>query len=379
MARRSFPSAGTPRVLGAEAPTEHSSLLPISTAPLLESQPSYAGPSPLPIHESPTYTLPSPTPRRPLLLRAAYLVTVVLWIISTSATLLIGVSVTSPLIALGLPPHSGSTFLPYILAASSLVINLLTFIDFVLIPSKRTGRLERTCMAVVAVCAVVMGIVILAVGGLRQREGVLTALSTALVILSCIMALSATTLAERFDHDEHNLQYTRVGQDELGPDPTSLKHVMFSCITGTLSFISVTLPVVLVHLVLLAVFILLALNVILRAYDESLAAPGKLWSVDPWRENARRYSDNSWESERHGREYKVHLNCQAVDKDPLLVSKAGLPVRTVLVESSQGVTGGVAAQWIAQMPDLDNADREVRVCYWDRPGCATLFPSSPHR
>jgi hypothetical protein len=96
-----------------------------------------------------------------------------------------------------------------------------------------------------------------------------------------------------------------------------------------------------------------------------------------------------WET--GGREFSVHLSCRGVGIDDPVPPFSSLPAanvtangsgdlnaqgretvrRTILIESDQGVSGAVGAEWVLKMlkdGELTSGDFETRVCFWDRPG-----------
>ena len=156
------------------------------------------------------------------------------------------------------------------------------------------------------------------------------------------------------------------------------------------TFLSISLPIAVLHIALFAAFVLLSVSVILRAYDASLAPSGQLWKVNPWRTKT---GGSTGVSEINGRPYILHLACRGVEVDPIL-AVAGTTLdsnttigieknptfvrRTVLVETEQGVPGAIGADWVLRLlreGSLTSPDTDIRVCFYDRPGGPPILSS----
>jgi len=145
-------------------------------------------------------------------------------------------------------------------------------------------------------------------------------------------------------------------------------------------FTGITLPLLILHIAIVVILVLMTADLILRAFDSSREAPGRLWDV---------------QSPDGGGEFRLHLACGAfggkhrtdderfeMEMEMAPESNATLPRRTLLFFSPSGVAGYVAAEWALNSSSYDHpsssppsTDLETlrthahqRICYFDRPG-----------
>lgn len=228
-------------------------------------------------------------------------------------------------------------------------------------------------------------ILIIAVGPLRHRESVLTCVLLGLFLASTLHASASVPLVEKYA--------PLLSPPEPFETPEELRHRRAflpsakRLALAVLEFISISLPLAVLHLAIFVTVALLSLTLMIRAYDASLVPTGQVWKVDP----VRRWdgTDDGWQ--RSGRKYGVHLSCRGTYVDgppPVLATNSSVATefkrplvrRTVLVETDQGVPGVVGADWVMRMlwdGELSSADVEMRVCYWDRPGYVPFLSPSP--
>ncbi|KAL8293610.1 hypothetical protein RQP46_000311 [Phenoliferia psychrophenolica] len=309
--------------------------------------------------------------RRPISLRLSFLLACVLLYVNLSFLILTAVGVRSPFIANNaLPPHFGSMFYPLWLTILSLLTNMLALFAFV-VPNESPHLASWTAFMSAAALGVQL-ILILAVGQLRHRENVLTLVLIGIALLSTLHAGASAHLV--FEYAPLLEAPVDLETREAPGFVASLKRVGSYLFT----FFSVSLPIAVLHVAILASFALLTLSVILRSYDASLQPSGQLWKVNPWRTKT---GGSTGVSEIGGRPYILHLACRGVDVEPIFAAGSNTTVavtknptfvrRTVLVETEQGVPGVIGAAWIMDMlreGSFTSPDTDIRVCFYDRPG-----------
>lgn len=283
----------------------------------------------------------------------------------------------SPLLAHVLPVHRGSTFVPLWLCLLACLTQVLGLLALALPNDAPAKVLAPACHALVAVAALVALILSLAVTELRQREGALTAICAALCVIAGAHAALATALVERY---ADRLATHNAAEHPPTTDDLSVGASLGRVVRATARSLLVTLPFALVSVALALAASLVVLNLCARSLDSAQPPPGQTWWVDPWQ---KRVEGGFWE--QAGPAYKLHLACRGAPDPPYLhlsssnVSFAApkqppsnpIPTRTILFESPQGVPGKLAAGWALDLLDqgqLTSADRDVRVCYYDRPG-----------
>ncbi|KAM0754952.1 hypothetical protein T439DRAFT_377353 [Meredithblackwellia eburnea MCA 4105] len=344
-------------------PTETTALLP--TPPLTPTR---------------TRTPPSSSssrPRRPISLTLSFLFSCLLLYVNLSFLVLTTAAISWPFIAHNaLPPHFGSMFLPVWLTLLALLTNILSLIAF-LVPAESPKLSVYTNLAS-AFALLTQLILILAVGQLRHRENILTLVLIGIAIISTLHAAASARLVLSY----RTLLRPPVvrPRSEVTGFWASLKRVA----TEILSFLSVSLPIVVLHVAIVLAFVLLTLAVISRAYDASLNPQGQLWKVNPWRKKT-----GTGVTEINGRPFMLHLACRGIDVDPyppltttasptnvntsslVNMKDPAIVRRTILIETEQGIPGAVGAKWVTSLLKqgvLTSPDTDVRVCFYDRPG-----------
>ncbi|KAK4705516.1 hypothetical protein P7C70_g681, partial [Phenoliferia sp. Uapishka_3] len=353
------------------SPTERTSLLPSSAPrvrPKLSPRLGRDGSD-----DPPSFRGPVPARRRPISLRLSFAFACILVYVNLSFLVLTLASFKSPFMAANsLPPHYGSLFLPIWLTVLSLATNSLSLLAFV-VPTE-SPRLTSWTAVCSTFALLIQLILVLAVGQLRHQENILTLVLLGVAIISTIHAAVSARLV---------IEYTPLLVSPAAPPPEtgffqSLKRVF----VGLFAFLSVSLPIVVLQIAIFVAFVLLTINVILRAYDASLAPQGHIYKVNPWR---RPTGGSTGVSDINGRPYNLHLACRGAELDPILALGANgegnvtagvlknptFVRRTILVENEQGVPGSVGAEWVMQMlreGTLTSSDTDIRVCFYDRPG-----------
>lgn len=305
--------------------------------------------------------------RTPQLLRLAFLLSSALFLANLCGVVLVGASTTSNLVAYyALPPHYGSTFLPFLLVLLGATTNVLSLLSLV-IPTS-APHLGLASSWINAALIAIISILVVAVGELRRKENVLTLVVLGLVWLSAVLAALSTSFVEK-----HHLNEESDDEDDadaISTSPGSFRITAYQWTVRTFSFLSLTLPLVILHGLITLTLLLLLLSVTLRAIDASAVYEGQLWTVNPW---ARHGGRDGSVGNSVGRSYKIHLDCRGTE--PFATLNQTLQTerarRTILLESRQGVPGRNDARWVLDMLEqgaLTSPDHEVRVCYWDRPG-----------
>lgn len=280
-----------------------------------------------------------------------------------------------------LPPHRGSTFVPILLAFSALLLNSLTLLS--LKAPQHTPHFTKWSNWGSSILLIGMAVLILAGGQLRNRESGFTLLLIGITLVSAILGAVVNNSV-----DKYQLGLLSDGEefDDLRPtEPTFLERLSQYTCTG-LSFLSLTLPTFLLHSLLLIAFFLLFSTIVQRSIDSSLIPPGHLYNINPWSFQhliGGGSSGGGGLGNRFGRNFRIHLDCRGVQLNPTGISNETavatqlLGTRTVLVESRRGVAGRVDADWVIDMLEggelNGGGDRDVRVCYWDRPGYVVSF------
>ncbi|GAA5859321.1 hypothetical protein JCM8547_001983 [Rhodosporidiobolus lusitaniae] len=296
----------------------------------------------------------------------------------------------------GLPAHRGSMFLPVWISFLGCTINTASLLSF-LFPHE-SPHLSFYTSLLSSFFALLTLILCLSVTQLRTIEGPLVFILLALSIASSLHAALSAALTDKYapilDPPE-----------ELDPDyeePTGAWAKVKRAVRKGLGFLGISLPIAAAHVAVLAVFVMLSVNVMVRAVDSSVEQAGQRWKVLPslW---SRKYfpelAHGAFQSK--GREYRVHLSCRglALDDPPvlsttsattnssLLSTTQGRPTvrRTILLESEQGIPAQTDAAWVLRMlkdGELASGDVETRICWWDRPGYgwsdASPSSSTPH-
>ncbi|GAA6012881.1 hypothetical protein JCM10207_008364 [Rhodosporidiobolus poonsookiae] len=319
--------------------------------------------------------------RKPWSLKITFALSIVLLLINGYFWTMTIAAVKGPFIEnTALPPHRGSMFVPIWVSFLSCTTNTAALLAF-LFPHE-SPLLAFYTSAGGGFFALLTLILSVSVTQLRVVEGPLTFILLALAIVSSIHAALSAALTDKYapllDPPE-----------ELDPDEAGASGFWASVKRGgraTLGFLGISLPIAAAHVAVLLAFVLIAINIILRAVDASVEQSGQRWKVDPWLWQRKHFPEigrGIFQSFR-GRDYRVHLSCRGVGLDDPPFVSAGqqttasvetlqrpLVRRTLLVESEQGVPGSVDAEWLVKMlkdGDLNSGDVETRVCFWDRPG-----------
>ena len=130
-----------------------------------------------------------------------------------------------------------------------------------------------------------------------------------------------------------------------------------------LSLITITFPLFLLHLAILAAFVAITANLCLRSYDSKLEAPGNLWWVNPAVARHEGLVDRAGLVGRGA--YRLHLHCEG---------GSDFDGRVVLYEGPASIPGSIGAGWIDSVAEKDkHANGTLRVCRYDRPWCAFFW------
>ncbi|GAA5982426.1 hypothetical protein JCM11641_006979 [Rhodosporidiobolus odoratus] len=332
--------------------------------------------------------------RKPWSLRIDWTVAALLLLVNGYFWLMSLLAIKSPFIQYSaLPAHRGSMFLPIWVSFLSCTTNTAALLAF-LFPHESPNLAFYTSLTS-SIFALLTLIVCLSVTQLRVVEGPLTFILLALAIVSLLHSALSAALTDKY---APLLDPPEELDSELGGEqPTGFWVSVKRAGRAGLGFLGISLPIAAAHLAVLVAFVLLTVNVVVRAVDSSVEQPGQRWKVEPtlW---GRKYFPELGRGlfQAHGREYRIHLSCRGLglDDPPMLtrttsspsnapidsspanstsIDASGRPTvrRTILVESEQGVPGQVDAEWVLRMlkdGDLNSGDVEIRVCWWDRPG-----------
>lgn len=239
-----------------------------------------------------------------------------------------------------------------------------------------------------ALCSIIL-ILAMTVTQLRRHEGVLTLVVLLLAIASTLHAAYSAVLTARYAPLLLAKGVNTIEGDEAELGKYSFGKSVKRCCSGTWAFLHVSLPVVVLHVAIPAVFVLLLISTVIQCIDASVQQKGQLWRISPYIWSRQRFPEigsGLWET--GGRQFQVHLYCRGVGiDDPVppfapesspVVSPAQAHTterkivrRTILIESDQGVAAQSGADWVFRMlkdGDLTSGDFETRICAWDRPG-----------
>ncbi|GAA6040722.1 hypothetical protein JCM8097_000893 [Rhodosporidiobolus ruineniae] len=324
------------------------------------------------------------TGRRPWSLRIDFALACLLLLVNGYFWLMSLLAVKGPFIQhTALPAHRGSMFVPIWVSFLSCTINTASLLSF-LYPHESPHLAFFTSLGVIFF-ALLSLILTLAVTQLRTIEGPLTFILLGLAVVSGGHAALSAALTDKYapilDPPE-----------DLDPDAEDADRSAWvkvkRALRAAVGFLGISLPIAAAHVAVLAAFVLLTLNIILRAVDSSVEQPGQRWKVDPWLWQRRYFPEiGHGPFQARGREFRVHLSCRGLglDDPAVLATATASPAnsttqdlsprplvrRTILVESDQGTPGQVDAEWVLKMlkdGDLNSGDVETRVCWWDRPG-----------
>lgn len=359
--------------------------------------------------------VPSVKPQTRAIKTLYFLVTVLLFV-SVSAFLFVALSTLHPWASRILPPHHGSTFLPFWYCLLSILILLLS-LSYFAVPHA-TANVFIPLSSTVAFFSVVDIVAIGANPELRAKESWLTVSAAILLLVSALVAASSLGAVDKFlpaveaasEAKRQNDEYERY-QRRLREEEAESRHAAAVAVPVTINeperpgslaphddddvddedargtfgkrfkracgvffrFTGVTLPLLILHIAIVVALILMTADLVLRAFDSSREPPGRLWEVSP---------------SEGGGPYRLHLKCGPFggkhrweeDLSAAPETNATLPRRTLLFFSPSGVAGQVAAEWalnISAYPSHPSGSRSTtktkahahhRICYYDRPG-----------